>query len=93
MPAQQKAPAMPGLSNNSDPAADLPLLSGKAKRGSHKSLIIWDQHSKEGQVILKDKFLSQCALDVRIKLATATTENRRRRPGPEREKERQGMPR
>ena len=27
-----------------------------------------DLHSKEGQVILKDKFLSQCASDIRIKL-------------------------
>ena len=26
------------------------------------------QHSYEGQVILKDKFLSQCASDIRIKL-------------------------
>ena len=28
----------------------------------------WDLDSYEGQVILKDKFLSQCALDIRIKL-------------------------
>ena len=27
-----------------------------------------DLHSYEGQVILKDKFLSQCASDIRIKL-------------------------
>ena len=28
----------------------------------------WDLDSYEGQVILKDKFLSQCASDIRIKL-------------------------
>ena len=32
-----------------------------------------DLDSYEGQVILKDKFMSQCASDTRIKLTTATT--------------------
>ena len=61
-----------------------------------------DSDSYEGQVILKDKFLSQCASDIRIKLQQLQqqdpaaslppipfiTENRRGREG-----KRQGMPR
>ena len=42
-------------------------LSGKAKKALKKFTNL-DLDSYEGQVILKDKFLSQCALDIRIKL-------------------------
>ena len=58
---------MPSLSNNSGAQREPHCLSGKAKRGPPKVTNL-DLDSYEGQVILKDKFLSQCASDIRIKL-------------------------
>ena len=52
-----------------------------------------DLDSYEGWVILKDKFLSQCASDIRIKLQQLTGNRRRPRPRRRRERKRQGMPR
>ena len=57
----------PGLSNNSGAQQELHCLSGKAKRGPPKFTNL-DLDSYKGQVILKDKFLSQCASDIRINL-------------------------
>ena len=63
--AQQKV--CPGLSNNSGAPGEPHCLSGKAKRGPLKVYNL-DLDSYEGQVILKDKFLSQYVSDIRIKL-------------------------
>ena len=48
---------------NENPIAFLERLKEALQKFTHLGL-----HSYEGQVILKDKFLSQCALDNRIKL-------------------------
>ena len=58
---------MPSLSNNSGAQWEPHCLSGEAKRGLQKFTNL-DLDSYEGRVILKDKFLSQCASDIRIKL-------------------------
>ena len=58
---------VPSLSNNSGVQWDLHYLSGKDKRGPPKFTNL-DLDSYEGQAILKGKFLSQCASDIRIKL-------------------------
>ena len=50
-----------------EPSENPHCLSGKAKGGPPKFTNL-DLDSYEGQVILKDKFLSQCASDIRIKL-------------------------
>ena len=58
------------LSNNSGAQREPHCLSGKVRRGPPKvyqsELTILDSY--EGQVILKDKFLSQCVSYIRIKL-------------------------
>ena len=54
-----------------EPSENPHCLSGKAKRGPLKFTNL-DLDSYEGQVILKDKFVSQCASDIRI-VTTATT--------------------
>ena len=62
----------------------------KLKEALHKFTNL-ELDSYEGQVILKDKVLSQCASDIRIKLQqqqdpavsiSFITENRRRKPKP-----------
>ena len=58
---------MPSLSSSSGAQQEPHCLSGKAKRGPLNFTNL-DLDSYEGQVILKDKFLSQCASDIRIKL-------------------------
>ena len=57
----------PGLSSNLGTQKEPHCLSGKAKRGPPKVYNL-DLDSYEGLVILKDKLLSQCASDIRIKL-------------------------
>ena len=57
----------PGLSNNSGAQQEPHCLSGKAKRGPPK-VYQSGLDSYRGQVILKDKFLSQCASAIRIML-------------------------
>ena len=53
-----------------EPSENPHCLSGKAKRGPPKFTNL-DLDSYDGQVILKDKFVSQCASDIRI-VTTAT---------------------
>ena len=50
-----------------EPSENPHCLSGKAKRGPLKFTNL-DLDSYEGQVILKDKFVSQCASDIMIML-------------------------
>ena len=59
---------MSGLSNNSGVQQEHHRLSGKSKRSPPKVQQFGLKDSYEGQVILKDKFLSQGASDIRIKL-------------------------
>ena len=54
-------------SNNSGVQQEPQCLSGKSKKALQKFTNL-DLDSYEGQVILKDKFLSQYSLDIRIKL-------------------------
>ena len=58
---------MPSLSNNSGTQRDPIAFLEKLKEALHKFTNL-DLDSYEGQVILKDKFLSQWASDIRIKL-------------------------
>ena len=58
---------MPSLSNNSGVQREPHWLSGKSKEALQKFTNL-DLDSYKGQVILKDKFLSQCASDITIKL-------------------------
>ena len=50
-----------------DPSEDPTAFLERLKEALQKFTNL-DLHSKEGQVILKDKFLSQCASIIRIKL-------------------------
>ena len=50
-----------------DPSENSIAFLGRLKEALQKFTNL-DLHSYEGQVILKDKFLSQCASDIRIKL-------------------------
>ena len=59
--------AVPSLSNNSGTQRDPIAFLEKLKEALHKFTNL-DLDSYEGQVILKDKFLSQWASDIRIKL-------------------------
>ena len=58
---------MLSLSNNSGVQRELHYLSGNYKRSPPKFTNL-NLESYEGQVILKDKFLSQYASEIRIKL-------------------------
>ena len=58
---------MSGLSNNSGVQREPHWLSGKSKEALQKFTNL-DLDSYKGQVILKDKFLSQFASDIGIKL-------------------------
>ena len=58
---------MPGLSNNSG-AQQEPIAFLKRLKDSFQKFTNLDLDSYERQVILKEKFLSQCASDIRIKL-------------------------
>ena len=58
---------MSGLSNNSGVQREPHWLSGKSKEALRKFTNL-DLDSYKGQVILKDKFLSQYASDIRTKL-------------------------
>ena len=58
---------MPSLSSNSGAQQEPHCLSGKPKRGPLKFTNL-DLDSYEGQVILRDKFLSQDVSKIRIKL-------------------------
>ena len=59
--------AVPSLSNNSGTQRDPIAFLEKLKEALHKFTNL-DLDSYEGQVILKDKFLSQWASDIRLKL-------------------------
>ena len=50
-----------------DPSENSIAFLGRLKEALQKFTNL-DLHSYEGQVILKDKLLSQCALDIKIKL-------------------------
>ena len=54
-------------SNNSKVQQEPQCLSGKSKKALQKFANL-DLDSYKGQVILKDKFLSQCASDIMIQL-------------------------
>ena len=58
---------VPGLSNNSEAQREPHCLSECLKKPLQKFTNL-NLDSYEGQLILKDKFLSQCASDIRIKL-------------------------
>ena len=58
---------MPSLSNNSGAQQDPVAFLERLKEALQKFTSL-DLDSYEGQVILKDKFLSQYASDIRIKL-------------------------
>ena len=58
---------MPSLSNNSGAQQEPHCLLERLKEALQNFTNL-DLDSYEGQVILKDKFLSQCASDTRIKL-------------------------
>ena len=58
---------MPGLSDNSGAQQDPVAFLERLKEALQKFTSL-DLDSYEEQVILKDKFLSQCASDTRIKL-------------------------
>ena len=58
---------VPGLSNNSGAQRKPHCLSECLKKPLQKFTNL-NLDSYEGQLILKDKFLSQCASDIRIKL-------------------------
>ena len=58
---------VPSLSNNSGAQRDPIAFLERLKEALQKFTNL-DLDSYEGQVILKDKFLSQCTSDVRIKL-------------------------
>ena len=45
-----------------------PIVFPESLREALQKFINLDLDTNEGQVILKDKFLSQCASDIRIKL-------------------------
>ena len=45
-----------------------PIVFLKSLREALQKFINLDLDTNEGQVILKDKFLSQCASDIKIKL-------------------------
>ena len=57
----------PGLSNNSG-AQKNPIAFLERLKEALQKFTNLDLDSYKGQVILKDKFLSQCASDIRIKL-------------------------
>ena len=61
-------------SNNSKVQQEPQCLSGKSKKALQKFANL-DLDSYKGQVILKDKFLSQCASDIRIKLQQLQHQN------------------
>ena len=58
---------MPNLSNNSGAQRD-PIAFLKRLKEALQKFTNLDLDSHKGQVILKDKFLSQCSSDIRIKL-------------------------
>ena len=58
---------MPNLSNTSE-AKKNAIVFLKSLKEALQKLTNLDLDSYERQVILKDKFLSQCASDIRIKL-------------------------
>ena len=63
----QPCRTVPSLSNNSGAQRDPIAFLERLKEALQKFTNL-DLDSYEGQVILKDKFLSQCASDIRIKL-------------------------
>ena len=65
---------MPGLSNNLGVHREPYCLLESLKEVLQK-LTNLDLDSYEGQVILKDKFLSQCTSDIRIKLQQLQQQN------------------
>ena len=56
-----------GLSSNSEPNEN-PIAFLERLKETLQKFTNLDLDSYEGQMILKDKFLSQCASDIRIKL-------------------------
>ena len=65
---------MPSLSNNSGAQQEPHCLLERLKEALQNFTNL-DLDSYEGQVILKDKFLSQCASDIRIKLKQLQHQN------------------
>ena len=65
---------MPNLTNNSEAKKNAIVFLKSLKEALQKFTNL-DLDSYEGQVILKDKFLSQCASDIRIKLQQLQQQN------------------